>query len=198
MSAWRITRPQGPGSGGMWGAYPAPDVKAFPGARRTAGGHRPKKAAAAPSRYDRDRALLRTPEIARARNQTLSWAALTALENRTNLLKNPPKGGIPARLRRRIVMENARKGIRRLRPLHDSTSSVIPRDSTPATTRNAPPFIAAWVSTWSMPPTRPAIAASRAIPCCAGVREGSETLRARAPTARAMRMYPAWAMLEYI
>src|SRR4030067_264073 len=55
MSAGRITRPQGPGSGGMWGAYPAPDVKAFPGARRTAGGHRPKKAAAAPSRYDRNR-----------------------------------------------------------------------------------------------------------------------------------------------
>ena len=69
-------------------------------------------------------------------------AALTALENNTNFEKNPPMGGIPARLSRNTSIENARNGMRRLRPLYASMSSAIPCDSVPATTRNDPAFIA--------------------------------------------------------
>src|SRR3972149_2463900 len=75
-------------------------------------------------------------------------------------------------------------------------SSGIPWDSVPATTRNAPAFIAACVRTWRAPPMIPATATTRARSRSACVRLGSFARNAVAPTARAMRMDPAWAIEE--
>src|SRR5438552_1348846 len=138
------------------------------------------------------RALFKTPETASAKYHGLNAEAFTALENKTNFEKKPPSGGTPAKLRRKTSIEKARNGIRRLRPLYASMSSGIPRDSVPATTRNDPAFIAPYTKTWSMPPTSPNAATYAALSVWGGL-----DCRATAPTASAIRMYPAWAMLEY-
>ncbi len=106
-------------------------------------------------------------------------AANTAPENRTNLLKKPPKGGMPARDSRKIAIASARNGLRFPSPFQPSSSSPMNRIEAAATTRNAPPFMSAWVNTWNKPPARPYEATSR---------ERGSLWIARPPTTIAMRM----------
>src|SRR5207249_7934301 len=101
-------------------------------------------------------------------------------------------GGAPAKRTRSTRSEKGRTGLRRVRPLYASMSSGIPRGSGPARTRTDPAFIAPYTKTWSMPPTSPNAATYAALSVWGGL-----DCRATAPTASAIRMYPAWAMLEY-